>query len=86
MHTGEAYGFEALLRGHRDLGFSDIPALFASITDMDLASDVKMLLLERAAGDFMSFAALGSSRLFFNANNRVLNSTLDHRPLLQKNA
>ena len=32
VHTGEAYGFEALLRGHRDLGFSDIPALFALIT------------------------------------------------------
>jgi predicted signal transduction protein with EAL and GGDEF domain len=37
VHTGEAYGFEALLRGHRALGFSEIPMLFASMADIDMA-------------------------------------------------
>src|ERR1700761_6120665 len=80
VHTGEAYGFEALLRGHQSLGFREIPMLFASIADIDVAVDAEMLLLDKAVAGFMQFAAGTSSRLFFNVNNRVLNSHLDHRP------
>lgn len=80
VHTGEAYGFEALLRGHQTLGFREIPMLFASMADIDLAVDAEMLLLDKAIRDFMAFAGDGFARLFFNANNRVLNSHLDHRP------
>jgi EAL domain-containing protein (putative c-di-GMP-specific phosphodiesterase class I) len=80
VHTGEAYGFEALLRGHEALGFSAIPMLFASMADIEVAVDAEMLLLNKAVGDFMAFAGTASARLFFNSNNRVLNSHLDHRP------
>jgi len=80
VHTGEAYGFEALLRGHEALGFSAIPMLFASMADIDVAVDAEMLLLNKAVDDFMAFAGGGSARLFFNSNNRVLNSHLEHRP------
>jgi EAL domain-containing protein (putative c-di-GMP-specific phosphodiesterase class I)/GGDEF domain-containing protein len=80
VHTGEAYGFEALLRGHRALGFSEIPMLFASMADIDMAVDAEMLLLDKAIGDFMAFAGDATSRLFFNSNNRVLNAHLEQRP------
>src|ERR1700722_2069655 len=80
VHTGEAYAFEALLRGHEALGFSEIPMLFASIADVDVAAEVEMLLLEKAVSGFMDFARDVSARLFFNANNRVLNGHLEHRP------
>ena len=80
VHTGEAYGFEALLRGHQALGFGAIPMLFASMADIDVAVDAEMLLLDKALRGFMSFAGGASARLFFNANNRVLNSHLEHRP------
>jgi len=80
VHTGEAFAFEALLRGHQRLGFSEIPMLFASVADVDVAADVEMLLLDKAAGGFMDFARDNSARLFFNANNRVLNGHLEHRP------
>ncbi|HEV8020462.1 MAG TPA: GGDEF domain-containing protein [Candidatus Lustribacter sp.] len=80
VHTGEAYGFEALLRGHEQLGFSAIPMLFASMADVDTAAEAEMLLLDRAIGDYMRFARDAAARLFFNANNRVLNAHLEHRP------
>ncbi|MGA2392645.1 MAG: hypothetical protein ABSH03_04725, partial [Candidatus Lustribacter sp.] len=80
VHTGEAFAFEALLRGHQRLGFSEIPMLFASVADVDVAAEVEMLLLDKAAGGFMDFARDNSARLFFNANNRVLNGHLEHRP------
>src|ERR1700677_4209392 len=79
VHTGEAYAFEAPLRGHRNLGFSAIPMLFASMADVDVAVDAEMLLLDKAIRDFMAFAGDASARLFFNANNRVLNAHLEHR-------
>ncbi len=80
VHTGEAYGFEALLRGHQLMGFGAIPMLFASMGDVDVAVDAEMLLLDKAVADFMAFAGEASARLFFNANNRVLNAHLEHRP------
>jgi diguanylate cyclase (GGDEF)-like protein len=80
VHTGEAYGFEALLRGHEALGFGAIPMLFASMADVDVAVEAEMLLLNKAIGDFMNFAGGASARLFFNSNNRVLNAHLEHRP------
>jgi EAL domain-containing protein (putative c-di-GMP-specific phosphodiesterase class I)/GGDEF domain-containing protein len=80
VHTGEAYGFEALLRGHQALGYSAIPMLFASMADIDVAVDAELLLLNKAVRDFMAFAGDASARLFFNSNNRVLNSHLEHRP------
>jgi EAL domain-containing protein (putative c-di-GMP-specific phosphodiesterase class I)/GGDEF domain-containing protein len=82
VHTGEAFGFEALLRGHRALGFSEISQLFTSIPDIDLAISAEMLLLEKAIAGFMAFAGDTTSRLFFNANNRVLSAPLDHRPMM----
>lgn len=36
-HTGESFGFEALLRGHQEMGFRDVPLLFASIGTIGLA-------------------------------------------------
>jgi EAL domain-containing protein (putative c-di-GMP-specific phosphodiesterase class I)/GGDEF domain-containing protein len=83
VHTGEAYGFEALLRGHRSMGYSDIPHLFTSMGDIEVAVDAEMLLLEKAIAGFMLFAADATSRLFFNSNNRVLNAPLDHRPMVR---
>ena len=59
VHTGEAYAFEALLRGHKNLGFSAIPMLFASMADVDVAVDAEMLLLDKAVRDFMVFARDG---------------------------
>ena len=80
VHTGEAYAFEALLRGHEALGYREIPMLFASMTDIDIAVDAEMLLLNKAVRDFMTFAGDASTRLFFNTNNRVVDSHLEDRP------
>ncbi len=79
VHTGEAYGFEALLRGYPALGFDAVPDLFAAIDDPDVAVAAEILLLDKAIAGFTGFAATATSRLFFNANNRVLNADHDHR-------
>ena len=50
------------------------------MADVDVAVDAEMLLLDKAIRDFMLFAGEASARLFFNANNRVLNAHLEHRP------
>jgi EAL domain-containing protein (putative c-di-GMP-specific phosphodiesterase class I) len=83
VHTGEAYGFEALRRGYGSMGYRDIPHLFASMGDIEVAVDAEMLLLDMAIAGFMPFAGDATSRLFFNSNNRVLNAPLDHRPMVR---
>jgi hypothetical protein len=53
------------------------------MADVDVAVDAEMLLLDKAIRDFMAFAGDASARLFFNANNRVLNAHLEHRPRMR---
>ncbi|MBL8968108.1 MAG: EAL domain-containing protein, partial [Spirochaetaceae bacterium] len=69
--SGEAYGFEALLRGWDRAGFADIASVF------DLAFEEKVLYaldlaLRRKAFAKFRAAAPAAAKLFYNVDNRLL--------------
>jgi EAL domain-containing protein (putative c-di-GMP-specific phosphodiesterase class I)/GGDEF domain-containing protein len=71
VHSGETYGYEALLRGTRERGFASIADFFTEISRAGEAAEVELELLEEAATEFSLFAGQTTARLFFNQNNRV---------------
>jgi diguanylate cyclase (GGDEF)-like protein len=71
VHSGETYGFEALVRGTRELGYRSIAEYFSAISEEGLAVEIELELLELAATEFALFTAGAPTRLFFNQNTRV---------------
>jgi diguanylate cyclase (GGDEF)-like protein len=71
VHSGETYGYEALLRGTRERGHGSIAEFFDAVSDAGDAVEVELDLLELAATEFLLFSAGTSTRLFFNQNNAV---------------
>ncbi|MCG8477992.1 MAG: EAL domain-containing protein, partial [Spirochaetales bacterium] len=79
--SGQAVGFEALIRSWESAGFDSIPHLFDRATEDGVIVEVNQMLLERAAAAFaQGIAHLGEmnvsddtrmERLFFNLDNRV---------------
>ncbi len=78
VHTGEAYGFEALLRGVERHHGASIPEYFAAIDERGLTLETELALLHLAVRAFTRFADATPARLFFNLNNHVLDVSPDH--------
>ncbi len=72
VHTGEAFGFEALLRGTEAAGFDSIAAYFDDAARRDASFETGAALFDLAARELASFAAGWSVRLFFNLDARLL--------------
>ena len=72
IHTGAAYGFEALLRGHEKLGFRSIAELIDHSFDNADPLEVDLLLKRRAIERFATFGVAMGARLLFNVENRTL--------------
>ncbi len=87
-NTGVVFGFEALLRQHKDAGFESIEALFDAafrervLYDFDLALRRKVFmqfsLLKRELFD-KKCTFSDAVRLFYNLDNRILDMS-DYRP------
>jgi diguanylate cyclase (GGDEF)-like protein len=74
MHTGVCYGYEALLRNHEAAGFPSIRSYFDRAFADGVLHEVDLLLREKLLGKFAGLKWKGRTRLFYNLDNRVLNS------------
>lgn len=73
-HTGLAYGFEALLRGHREAGCASIQSLLDALyTSVDPAA-ADYVLQEKAIHGFAKFNRRTDAKLFYNLDNRLLHA------------
>lgn len=74
IHTGNAFGFEALLRKHEEAGFDSIEALFDLAWKEHVLHQVDLALRKRALEKFSLFQKGRHIKLFFNLDNRLLGS------------
>lgn len=79
IHTGNTFGFEALLRSHREAGFASIDQLFDSAYDQGLLHQVDLVLREKALKKFAPFKESHHVKLFYNLDNRLFDS-MDYAP------
>ncbi|HEY9162996.1 MAG TPA: GGDEF domain-containing protein, partial [Magnetovibrio sp.] len=78
IHNGGIYGYEALLRGHREAGFSSIDHVFDAAFANGRLHAVDLELRARACAAYFSHVGADGPTLFFNLDNRILDS-LDYR-------
>ena len=64
IHTGTTFGFEALLRGYEETGFSSIFNLFDAFFEEKVLYKIDLILREKAVTQFMSLGHIKSTRLF----------------------
>lgn len=79
IHSGVCYGYEALLRNHVAAGFSSIVELFDAAHKDQVLHAVDLFLREKAITKFTKLEWKHQVKLFFNLDNRVLNSA-DYKP------
>jgi len=79
IHTGNSFGFEALLRCHDAAGFASIDDVFDQAYDQGLLHQVDLALRKKAFDKFAAFRQKVPAKLFFNLDNRLFNS-LDYAP------
>jgi diguanylate cyclase (GGDEF)-like protein len=79
IHSGICYGYEALLRNHEAAGFSSIADFFDAAYSDHVLYSVDLYLREKAISKFTQLEWKHQVKLFFNLDNRVLNST-DYKP------
>ncbi|MFH1153007.1 MAG: GGDEF domain-containing protein [Pseudomonadota bacterium] len=79
IHTGNAFGFEALLRNHDKAGFPTIDALFDQAWADGVLHQVDLVLREKALEKFSLFKCNHHVKLFFNLDNRLFHSQ-DYSP------
>ncbi|MCG8563765.1 MAG: GGDEF domain-containing protein [Desulfobacterales bacterium] len=79
IHTGNTFGFEALIRGVEKAGFSSIDDFFDTAYRDGLLHQVDMVLREKAFKKFARFRKRGRVKLFYNLDNRLFDST-DYSP------
>ncbi len=79
IHTGNTFGFEALLRCHSEAGFSSIDHLFDTAYEQGLLHQVDLFLREKALEKFAAFKAKTHTKLFYNLDNRLFDS-MDYAP------
>ena len=71
LADGSAYGFEALLRGWDEAGFSSIAEVFDAAYEDKVLYDFDLALRIKAFRSF-SRAGLGNAKLFYNVDTRLL--------------
>lgn len=74
VHTGVAYGYEALLRGHHHLGLPNIHNLFDIAWDMGILHGLDIILRTMALQSFAKLNVGSGKRLFFNIDGRCFES------------
>ena len=79
IHSGVCYGYEALLRNQQAAGFSSILDFFDAAHADQVLYAVDLYLREKAISKFTQLVWKNQVKLFFNLDNRVLNSA-DYKP------
>lgn len=79
VHTGSAFGYEALLRGWEDYGFASPHALFDSAFRNGTLHTVDVELRSRALEAFCRISGRDETMLFYNLDQRVLDAP-DYEP------
>lgn len=74
IHTGIAYGYEALLRGYSKAGFSTIMEVFDTAHANGVLHSVDLVLRAKAVSKFTKAGLHECAHLFYNLDNRTLNS------------
>ncbi len=74
IHTGNTFGFEALLRHHEKAGFKSIDEIFDQAYEEDVLHQVDLYLRRKALAKFAGFKSSRHLKLFFNLDNRLFNS------------
>ncbi len=74
IHTGNAFGFEALLRCHRKAGFVSIDDLFNKAHEDGLLHNIDLILRKKALKKFSLFKRKSNSKLFYNLDNRLFDA------------
>ncbi|MDC7226006.1 MAG: EAL and GGDEF domain-containing protein [Spirochaetales bacterium] len=72
IHTGATHGFEALLRGYEEAGFTSIQNLFNEAYADEVLYSLDLHLREKALSALYSNPAFAGMKLFYNIDNRVL--------------
>ena len=72
IHTGNAFGFEALLRCHEEAGFSSIDDLFNQAWKDHILHQIDLELRKKALQSFAQFKQSRRIKLFYNLDNRLL--------------
>ena len=71
IHTGETYGFEALLRGWREAGFDSINHVFDAAYAEGQLLWLNRELRKKAVELFETLGFTRQLKLFFNVDNRI---------------
>ena len=79
MHTGSCYGYEALVQGHRTIGYADPAALLNAAHHLGVLHRADIVLRQKALEGFCALSGTSNTRLFFNLDVRVLDAE-DYRP------
>jgi len=81
IHSGICYGYEALLRGWKEAGFSSIASVFDMAHEEKCLHNVELALRTKAVGSFSNIpqSVRGNAKLFLNLDPRVLASG-DYKP------
>ncbi len=74
IHTGNTFGFEALIRGVEAAGFASIDDLFDRAYAEGLLHQVDLFLRQKALEKFSRLENRGRIKLFYNLDNRLLES------------
>lgn len=74
IHTGVCYGYEALLRNHKEAGFNSIDDFFNQAYHDQLLHNIDMKLRDKAIEKFSMLPKEQSMKLFFNLDSRILGS------------
>ncbi|MBT3178738.1 MAG: GGDEF domain-containing protein [Desulfobacula sp.] len=74
IHTGNAFGFEALLRNHRTAGFCSIANVFDQAYHQGILHQVDLFLRRKAFKKFAEFKGNDHIKLFYNLDNRLFDT------------
>ena len=74
IHTGNAFGFEALLRFHREAGFVSIGNVFDQAYNDGILHPVDLFLRKKAFIKFSEFKGQSRVKLFYNLDNRLFDA------------
>ncbi len=77
IHTGRCFGYEALLRNHREIGFETVPDFFDACVARGQLAETDAALHGKALAKFAGLAHHQRCKLFLNVDNRALAQGFD---------
>lgn len=74
IYTGNTFGFEALLRFHKEAGFVSIDDIFNQAYHQGILHQVDLYLRQKALVKFAELKGNSQIKMFYNIDNRVFDS------------